>query len=290
MADNNPTVMIGNVIMNREVAPGIFLISFQLPDAFSTPVPGQFVMIKAGDGNDPLLRRPFSVHAFKRLEDHAVLEILYKVAGRGTRLLSSLLSDAAVSIMGPLGKGFTLIPSRKNIIIVAGGMGLAPLSFLIEQYQNLIQSDAGHGGEWGHLFSQGVPRIICYIGAATADFLAGLKKIETCCDDVRISTDDGSRGYRGNVIELLRRDLANYNPADVAIYACGPAIMLNELAKIIPDGAFICQVSMEKRMACGLGACLGCAVAGKDRAGQMTYQRVCKDGPVFNIRDLDWQV
>ena len=78
-------------------------------------------MIKVGDDHDPLLRRPFSIHAFTRLEDYAVLEILYKVVGRGTRLLPALLSDAAVSIMGPLGKGFTLIPARKNIIIVAGG-------------------------------------------------------------------------------------------------------------------------------------------------------------------------
>ena len=288
MTDNEPTVMIGRVMMNREVAPGIFLISFRLPDTFPTPVPGQFVMIKVGDSHDPLLRRPFSIHAFTRLEDYAVLEILYKVAGRGTRLLSVLLSDAAVSIMGPLGKGFTLIPARKNIIIVAGGMGLAPLAFLIQRYLDLIQRDVSHGGEWGHLFLQGVPRIICYIGAATADSLVELKKIEVCCEDIRISTDDGSCGYHGNVIELFRRELAFYNPVDAAIYACGPAVMLKALAKIIPDGDFFCQVSMEERMACGLGACLGCAVASKDQAGQMTYQRVCKDGPVFNIRDVQF--
>jgi dihydroorotate dehydrogenase electron transfer subunit len=90
------------------------------------------------------------------------------------------------------------------------------------------------------------------------------------------------------VIELFRRELAFYNPADAAIYACGPAVMLKALAKIIPDGDFFCQVSMEERMACGLGACLGCAVARKGQAGQMTYQRVCKDGPVFNIRDVQF--
>ena len=281
MTMNEPAVMAGRVMMNREVAPGIYLMSFRLPDAFATPLPGQFVMIKTRESQDPLLRRPFSVHSFMRGESDGVLEILYRVVGRGTRLLSSLSSDAAVSIMGPLGNGFTLIPARKNVIIVAGGMGIAPLSFLIQEYQEVIRNDASHGG----LFR----RVICYIGAARADDLVGLKKLEACCEDIRVSTDDGSCGYRGNVIELFRRDRAFYNPDDAAVYACGPAVMLKELAKIISDGDFLCQVSMEERMACGVGACLGCAVAAKGRAGQTIYQRVCKDGPVFNIQDVAWQ-
>jgi dihydroorotate dehydrogenase electron transfer subunit len=282
MTDNNPAVIVGRVMMHREVAPGIFLTSFRLPAAFSTPVPGQFVMIKAGTGHDPLLRRPFSIHAFTCHAEHVVLEILYKVVGRATDLLAGLSDDAAVSVLGPLGNGFTLIPARKNIIIVAGGMGIAPLSFLTQHYYDLIHSDASHGG----LFR----RIICYIGAATVDSLVELHKIEACCEDVRISTDDGSCGHHGNVIELFRRDLAFYNPDDAAVYACGPVVMLKALAKNIPEGNFFCQVSLEERMACGLGACLGCAVAGEERAGHGTYQRVCKDGPVFAIRDVGWQV
>ncbi|MDP2268274.1 MAG: dihydroorotate dehydrogenase electron transfer subunit [Deltaproteobacteria bacterium] len=281
MTNSEPAVMTGRVMMNREAAAGIFLISLKLAAAFPTPTPGQFVMIKACDGHDPLLRRPFSIHAFTRGRDHAVLEILYRVVGRGTRLLALLPSDAAVSIMGPLGKGFTLIPARKNIIILAGGMGIAPLSFLIQQYMDVIRRAAGRGGL--------ASRVICYLGAATGDYLVGLKKIEACCDDIRVSTDDGSCGYHGNVIELFHRDLAFYHPDDAAIYACGPAIMLQELDKILAGQGFFCQVSMEERMACGLGACLGCAVASKGRAGPMTYQRVCKDGPVFDIRDVGWQ-
>ena len=281
MANNKPAVMTGRVMMNRELAAGVYLISLRLPDAFPTPAPGQFVMIKVMDGHDPLLRRPFSIHAFTRVKDYAILEILYKVVGRATKLLSSLPGEAAISIMGPLGQGFALIPARKNIIIIAGGMGLAPLSFLVQQYMNVIRSDASHGG----LFR----RVICYIGAAGADFLVELEKIEACCEDIRVSTDDGSCGFHGNVIELFRRDQAFYNPDDAAVYACGPAIMLKALAKIFADTEFFCQVSMEERMACGLGACLGCAVAGKGQDGQMTYQRVCQEGPVFNIRDLNWE-
>src|ERR1035437_3196666 len=151
MTIDEPVVMTARVMMNRELAAGIFLISFRLPDAFPTPTPGQFVMIKAMDGHDPLLRRPFSIHAFTRVKDYATLEILYKVVGRGTRLLSSLLIEAAVSIMGPLGQGFTFIPERKNIIIVAGGMGIAPLSFLVQQYLDVIRRDASHGGLYRRL-------------------------------------------------------------------------------------------------------------------------------------------
>ena len=282
MTRNEPAVLTGSVMMNREVAAGIFLISFRLPDAFPTPVPGQFVMIKAGDGHDPLLRRPFSIHSFLRGQNDAILEILYRVVGQGTRQLSSLVNDTTISIMGPLGKGFTIIPAQKDIVMVAGGMGIAPLSYLIQHYTEVIRRGANCGG----LSS----RLICYVGAARAELLVGLKAIESCCANIWVSTDDGSCGYQGNVIELLRRDLTSYHPADSAIYACGPVVMLKELAKSIPEIGFFCQVSMEERMACGLGACLGCAVAVNGRAGQMTYQRVCKDGPVFNIQDVVWQV
>ena len=274
--------MTGSVMMNREVAPGQFLLTFRLPAGFPTPAPGQFVMIKAGDGYDPLLRRPFSVHAFKSGHYYNVLEIMLRIVGGGTRRLASLRPESTVNIVGPLGHGFTIIPQRKNVIIIAGGIGVAPLSFLVQHYFALIRGTETVGD--GPL-----NRIICYVGATRADSLVGLSGMEACCDEVHVSTDDGSNGFHGNVIELFRRNIAFYNPEDTAIYACGPAIMLKELAKIFAGGDFFCQVSMEERMACGLGACLGCAVAGKGRSGHMTYQRVCKDGPVFNIQDLDWQ-
>ena len=280
MAVDKPALMTGSVMMNRELAAGIFLISLRLPVAFPAPDPGQFVMIKVGEGRDPLLRRPFSIHAFRREEDYAVLEILYRVVGRGTRLLASLKGEATLGVMGPLGRGFTLIPERKNIIVVAGGIGIAPLSFLIQQYRDLIRDDADSGG----LFR----RVICYFGTATADLLVGLEKIEACCEDIRVATDDGSCGYRGNVLSLFGRDLAFYNPADAVVYSCGPLIMLKQLAKMLQEKDFFCQVSMEERMACGLGACLGCAVAGRKPDGQKAYRRVCKDGPVFNLQEVDW--
>ncbi len=278
MATNEPVMMTGSVVMNREVAAGQFLTSIKVAAAFPAPVPGQFVMLKAAPGFDPLLGRPFSIHGFAGGADHAVVEIFYRVVGKGTGLLASLLPGAMVSVVGPLGQGFRIPAERKNVVIIAGGMGIAPLAFLA-RHLNLTRQAASRG-ETGR-------RIVCYTGAATRECLAGLEKMKVCCEDVRISTDDGSGGFHGHVIDLFRRDLAFYDPDDTALYACGPVPMLRELAKIMEGNDIFCQVSLEERMACGLGACLGCAVAVK--GGKGAYQRACQDGPVFNIRDVVWR-
>ncbi|MCG6534113.1 MAG: dihydroorotate dehydrogenase electron transfer subunit [Syntrophales bacterium LBB04] len=274
---NNPALMEGIVIMNREVAQGQFLMALQLPASFPVPSPGQFVMVKATDLS-LLLGRPFSVYAFREVENQGVLEIIYRIAGQGTQALSTLLAGASIRVMGPLGNGFD-IPEKRNIILLAGGMGLAPLSFLAEHYFDRQEKAAGDGH----------PRqIIFYMGARTADALVGVERIEGYCDEVKISTDDGSLGYHGTVNELLRHDLASYSQQDTAVFACGPTPMLKGLGSVFQGSDVYCQVSMEERMACGLGACLGCALPVAVRGGQFAYKRVCKDGPVFNIRDVAW--
>ncbi len=271
----------GSVLTNRGVAQGQFLLSFKVPGCFPTPAPGQFVMLRGGTGHDPLLRRPFSIHAFHREGDCAVVEILYQIAGTGTRQLSRVLPKTEVRIMGPLGQGFAIVSGRKNVIIIAGGMGMAPLSFLAEQYLFLLREKEA--------VKKGItPRIICYMGAKTSGSLVSVKRMEGCCGEIKVSTDDGSAGYHGTVVELFRRDIAFYHPDDAGLYACGPAPMLKGLAELCAGTGITCQVSMEERMACGLGACLGCAVSVQGKDGKITYKRVCKDGPVFNIHDILW--
>ena len=281
MTASNPVAVTASVIMNCEAAERQFLMSLRAPACFPTPAPGQFVMIGVENGRDPLLRRPFSIHAFDRREDCAVVEIMYQIAGRGTKQLSRLLPDAEVSIMGPLGRGFAIVRDRKNVVIIAGGMGIAPLCFLAGHYRSLIRPDETAATAMSS-------RIICYIGAKTAASLSGLEKMEDRCEEIKISTDDGSRGYHGAVVDLFRKDLPFYNPDDTRIYACGPVPMLKKLAEILAGKGILCQVSMEERMACGLGACLGCAVSLRGSDGNITYKRVCKDGPIFNIQDIVW--
>jgi dihydroorotate dehydrogenase electron transfer subunit len=276
--------MEGSVIMNREVTAGQFLMTLKLPSSFPAPSPGQFIMLKAPDFRVfPLLARPFSIYGFKRVGDHRVVEIIYRIVGQGTGLLSTLPAGAALRVMGPLGEGFTIIPGRTDIILIAGGMGLAPLSFLAGHYFDLIRrpNKAARGRQRR--------RIIFYMGAKTEDDLAGVERIEDYCDEVKISTDDGSLGFHGTVNELFRKDMTFYKPHDTAVYACGPAPMLKELAEVFCGKDAFCQVSMEERMACGLGACLGCALPVKGRGGAVAYKRVCKDGPVFNINDVAWK-
>ena len=199
-----PALVMSPIIVNGEIAPDQFLLSLRLPSSFPTPVPGQFVMLKASDCETPLLPRPFSIYSFNRKKNHSVMEIIYRIAGQGTRRLSSLRPGLALRVMGPQGKGFTVFPDRKAMILLAGGIGLAPLSFL-----------AGDSA----LFH----RIHFYAGAKTASALVGLKRLEGFCSELKISTDDGSRGFPGTVNKLFRRDIARYKPEDTAGYARPPA-------------------------------------------------------------------
>ena len=156
---------------------------------------------------------------------------------------------------------------------------MAPLTYLL------------HSG----LLSSGAARAIqkyFYLGARSAELLAGLDRLEGFCE-LGVCTDDGSCGYHGpvtamleNGIELLKRDIEGYNPEETMIYACGPTAMIRAMGLLLNGNPVRCQVSLEERMACGLGACLGCAVAIRSETGKRDYRRVCRDGPVFDLREI----
>ena len=270
----NPSIAIGQVMENRGVAPGHFLLTIRLPLSFATPIPGQFVMIHDPDREEPLLPRPISVYGFQREAGHAVLNLLYRVAGRGTSLLSRLNPCSTLTVLGPLGRGFTIDPDVRQLLLVAGGVGAAPLAYLLQEGS----LPKPHSGE---------RQVTAYLGAGTAELLTGLNRFQGFCD-LRTATDDGSCGYRGPVTERLAVDLAGYDAKSTLILACGPGAMIRSLALLLRDTRIRCQVSLEERMACGVGACLGCAVAIKEGEGRTAYRRVCKDGPVFDIEKVLW--
>ena len=271
-ADGHPSMSIGEVIGNLCVAPGHFLLSIGLPDVFATPQPGQFVMVRDPGRGEPLLPRPLSVYGFRREADRVVLELLYRVAGRGTSLLSRMKPGALLAVLGPLGRGFTLQPGLRKVILLAGGVGVAPLTFLL--YEGYLRGN-----------SREEPGFTAYLGARTAELLTGIDRLQGFCD-LRTATDDGSAGYHGLVTDLFRRDLGGYDPKETMIYACGPAAMIRSLGVILGSSAVRCEVSLEERMACGIGACLGCAAATAESDGKIVYRRVCHDGPVFDIRGI----
>ena len=268
-----PSQLFGTVVGNLPVAPGHYCLTIALPPGFATPVPGQFVMLRESGRLDPLLSRPLSIFDFKRNSSGTILNLLYRVAGRGTSLLAMLSEGHSLAVLGPLGRGFSIMPESKRVIFVAGGVGVAPLFYLLR---------AG-------LLSQAaqIPSRRFYLGARSADLLAGLEQLQGVCE-LDLCTDDGSRGHRGPVTDLLQRDLPNDMETDLetVIYACGPMPMLHALSRVLSGRPIPCQISLEERMACGLGACLGCAVETLGPTGEKSYKRVCHEGPVFDLREI----
>ena len=270
-----PSVTTGQIMENRGLAPGHFLLTIRLPHSFTTPTPGQFVMIRSSDRREPLLPRPFSVYGFQREDGHAIINLLCRVIGRGTSLLSRLNPGASLTVLGPLGRGFTIDPDIRKVVLVAGGVGAAPLVFFLQQgYRKTFPHES--------------PEVTAYVGAGTEELLTGLDdRFQGFCP-LRTATDDGSRGYHGPVTELLKHDLSGFDVDSTVILACGPGAMIRSLDLLLRDTRIRCQVSLEERMACGVGACLGCVVAVKEGEGRTGYRRVCHDGPVFNIREIVW--
>ena len=246
-----------------------------LPGSFDDPQPGQFVMTRISGLYEPLLARPISIYSFSRGGDSCAIELLYSVVGKGTQILAGLISGSQVEIHGPLGQGFDIYAVRQNIVFIAGGMGVAPLSLLTEHLSSQ------------KCFPQSV--MTFYLGAKTAKAVVGLDKLQKLCYNINVCTDDGTLGKKGLVTQVFQKDIKKYSPENTTVYACGPAEMLQSLAKMLRGSKFFSQVSLEERMACGVGACLGCAVAVRDNKGGLTYKRVCADGPVFNLGEIIWE-
>jgi dihydroorotate dehydrogenase electron transfer subunit len=266
------SMMTGVIRENRKMASDHFLMTVILPPSFPIPVPGQFVMVRQSGRGEPLLARPLSVYGFQGHGDHAVLELLYRVIGRGTILFSRMKPGDEVALIGPLGKGFTVPSGIRRVLFVAGGVGVAPLIFLLQC--GFLKEDVEQNRE-----------AIFYLGARSADFLVGRERLNGSCD-LRLCTDDGSLGYHGPVTGLLKNEIEGYDPKETVLFACGPTPMIQALGGLLKDNPIPCQVSIEERMACGLGACLGCAVAIQGPGGKREYVRVCQEGPVFDLREI----
>jgi dihydroorotate dehydrogenase electron transfer subunit len=225
-------------------------------------------MVRSTYQIDPLLPRPFSIHRLVKKDGVASgLELLFKVVGKGTHGLSLIRPGDYLDLTGPLGNGFILPGKGRQIKIVAGGIGVAPMIFLVEflkeQRHDLADVQVFLGGK------------------SKADILC-LEEFSAFEIPVHTTTDDGSSGDHCLVTDPLEIAVAE-NPPDM-IYACGPMEMLACVAGITEKHKVACQVSIESMMACGMGACLGCAVAERHQAD--TYLHACIDGPVFDICKL----
>lgn len=250
------------IISNIRITSDTFLIALRSPEIVSQAWPGQFVMLRVGADIDPLLRRPFSICGVK--DD--LFFILYKVVGRGTAMMTGLKENDAMSVIGPLGKGFDLPEKDCRHVFVAGGIGIAPLIFLAQVVKD--------------------KDIRFLAGFASASEIITPDRVLDLDINVSIATDDGTQGHSGFVTELMKTETQEKSLK--SIFACGPMVMLKKVADLTNEAGIECQVSLESEMACGIGVCQGCAVRKLPAGKQPSYFHICKDGPVFPGQAIDW--
>ncbi len=275
------------ITVNRKIkdTEGTYILRIKNRFIASNYKPGQFVMLKSDEGGlNPLLSRPFSI--FNKFSGDE-FEVLYRVFGAATEILSGVKEGSFLEVTGPLGNGFNLNADNKddagtkkgNVrILIAGGIGIAPLYSMPEYINNNNSDDAGSE-------SEEKDKIILYYGARKAEELYFRHSIHSRFDEVYFATDDGSFGFKGNIIDLLYENMGGY--ADADFYTCGPKPMLNALiSKFSASGlSGRLQASLEESFGCGIGVCLGCVIKTKTKT-DFEYKRVCKDGPVFYADEI----
>ena len=268
-----PIDVSADVIANHPLSADYNVLALAAPAIAAATAPGQFLMVKAARGHDPLLRRPFSV--FEVLRDAAGapagVSILSKRIGASTSLIYDARPGDRVACLGPLGRPFAVVEPPDEAWMVAGGVGLAPFATLAEA-----------------LHARGVRSTLFY-GARRAEELFYLELFRNLQVELVLTTEDGSAGERGRIVAPLDRRLAD-RPADarVMIYACGPEGMLAATARTAATYGRPCQVSVERIMGCGLGGCYSCVIPMRGDDGQFRHVRSCIAGPVLMGGEIRW--
>lgn len=250
------------IVAKEQLKKDIFKFVIQSEKMSKEALPGQFLEIRVNDDIEPFLRRPISIYQINQEKNE--LEFIFQVKGKGTEILSTKKVGDKISIMGPLGKGIFQFENYKNISIIGGGIGVFPLYELAKQ-------------------AKANANITIYLGFRNKDFVVLEDEFSKVSNRLVITTDDGSYGQNGFAINYLKEDAQKQKPD--CIYACGPLPMLKAVRDFATENNIPAQVSLEERMGCGIGICLGCAVKDKKAEG---YKHVCKDGPVFDIHDVEF--
>ena len=258
----------GEILENRKYGENLYKIEVFSPYICKNALPGNFINVKCtfAGMHDPLLRRPFSIYEVDRRFN--VFSILYLVRGRGTAFLPGLKKGAILDFIGPLGKAFEIEKDFKKYVLVGGGIGVAPLCFIANELLT--------GGKECHFIA----------GFKDSTFYSWERDLIKILRNYKIFTEDGSMGEKGIPSEYIRKNLKEFK--DHVFVACGPRDMLKELQNIFSDKKIRAQVIMEEKMACGVGTCMGCVIRLKNGKGGFDYKRVCSDGPVFDLMEVDF--
>lgn len=251
------------VVDHAEFGAGYRRLALRISAKGFAPVPGQFVHLRIPGLEPTALRRPFSIFDF----DRGTLALIFKPVGRGTRLLETVGPGDNLDLLGPLGNGFPSEPSPGAVpVLVGGGYGAAPLHFLARRMPS-----RGHA----LLGARNVREILC------------AEEFEALGWKVHVATEDGSAGLSGMVTDLLDLpEVASGGPREW--FGCGPEAMLRVLGERAVRSGITAWISLDKRMGCGIGACLACVQAVRDANGRVSMARVCRDGPVFKAEDIVW--
>jgi dihydroorotate dehydrogenase electron transfer subunit len=262
----------GEILFNDRLSPHLYHLGLRSPQIASLVGPGQFLMVRIRGGADPLLRRPFAVHQLSQPEG---FEILYKVVGRGTRLLAETGRGSTLDILGPLGRGFELPGENGSVLLVAGGIGIAPLPFLAERL-------VGSGQKGPYLL---------WFGGKTDQDLVCVRHFQDLGFVAELVTEDGSLGRKGLVTDHLEDWLFRRQERPTLIYSCGPYLMQRRVTQLGTRLGVPVQLAMEALMACGVGACLGCSLRCRPLEGGTDpyYATVCQHGPVFKGEEIIWE-
>ncbi len=265
-----------SITENIQIARDTYRVRFHCPPIADAFLPGQFVMLRLAEADDPLLGRPLAIYnvAEGPGEDSGLLDIVYLRVGRMTGRLAAMEPGRPLEVWGPLGNGFA--PQETDrLIMVAGGIGQTPFLTLAQECLGSRQF-----GDPPRRVPVVEDVTLCY-GARSDEYLAGVDDFRAADVDVRLSTDDGSTGHQGLATDLIR-PVIEESFGSCRIVCCGPEPMMEAVAKIARELDVPCQVSLESPMACGIGACFSCVTKIRDAEGNIDYRRTCVEGPVFD--------
>jgi len=269
---NSPQSFDAEILLN-EPAGNYFRLIFQDNGTLANSLPGQFVNVRLSKGLNPLLRRPFSIaRVLPGPKGKKRIEILYAKIREGTRLLSLKKPGEEIDVLGPLGKPFPFLDRQHPVLIVSGGIGVAPLVYLAE-----------------YLKKKKVPMTV-FLGARTGKDLVDLDVFQKLKVPLHISTDDGSWGQKGFVTQILQDHLANSKISKgTVLYACGPRPMFKAVTQVGESFKVPTYLSWEEHMGCGLGICLTCVCPVKQGDGGVKMVRSCYEGPIFDAASVEWE-
>ncbi|MCX7826069.1 MAG: dihydroorotate dehydrogenase electron transfer subunit [Verrucomicrobiae bacterium] len=252
------------IVSNERDTDLYFRLALRAPEVAHATQPGQFLHMRIPPLREALLRRPFSIFQ----ANGQTVTILYKVVGKGTEALSRMRAGEEVSVIGPLGHGFTVPqPGGATPLLVAGGYGMAAMYLLAERSPQ---------------------KGMVFVGGKRAEDILCEKEFRALGWDVRVTTEDGSRGEKGIVTQLLPPELRRATRGQ-KLFACGPTAMLKVVAKIAEEFNVPAEISTDEHMCCGVGVCLTCVIPVRTGDG-WEYQRTCTEGPVFDSRNVLWEL